>query len=66
MAQIVLDKERIEQIVSEAVYHGDNKDSNEFNDSFEEWLYYTIAVEVTRLRGQLLAEEVARLKKRFT
>lgn len=59
MAKIDLDKDRIEKLVREAVHDSDK----EFENSFEKWLYYTIALETTKLKNQILLEHVDEIRK---
>ncbi len=63
MPRIDLDREKIEQLVIEAVNDCGHNQDKEFANSFEKWLYYTIALEVTKLRNQLLQEQIEELKK---
>lgn len=63
MPRIDLDRERIEQLVIKAVNDCEHDRDTEFANSFEKWLYYTIAIEVAKLRNQLLQEQIEELKK---
>ena len=66
MAKLDLDRDRIEKLVREAVHDSDQEHDKEFEnsfDSFEKWLYYTIAIETTKLRNQILLEHIDELRK---
>lgn len=63
MAKIDLDRDRIEKLVREAVHDSDQEHDKEFENSFEKWLYYTIAIETTKLRNQILLEHIDELRK---
>lgn len=64
MAKINLDRDRIEKLVIKAVHDSNhNCDDKEFENSFETWLYYTIAIEVTKLRNQILREHIDEMRK---
>ena len=63
MANIDLNRDRIEKLVREAVHDSDQEHDKEFENSFEEWLYYTIAIETTRLKNQILREHIDEMRK---
>ena len=63
MAKIELNRERLEKLITEAVQISENKSDEEFSDSFEKWLYYTIAVEATKLKNRLLKEHIEEMEK---
>lgn len=63
MAKIDLDKDRIEKLVREAVHDSDQEHDKEFENSFETWLYYTIAIEVNKLKNQILREHIDEMRK---
>ena len=63
MAKIELNRERLEKLITEAVQISEHKSDEEFSDSFEKWLYYTIAVEANKLKNRLLKEHIEEMEK---